>query len=240
MNMPEVISQSEESWLYIILFGIFFLTCTRVKGNFKFAGALLRDIVGVRERENMFDVTMRETSLILFAMLLSACSMGVLLSKGVGLCGGIVLSSAELDLSSAGLDLPTAGVAGMLMPALVCMAIAVAYMGVMWVSYYFVGNVFSDSLHAGLWVRGFTSSMAFGSVVFFPLALVALTYPEYAEITAILGLLMLILVKIVFIVKGFRIFFTESSLWVVFLYYLCSLEIIPLSISFGLACYLLS
>lgn len=233
MSMPEVISQSEESWLYIILFGVFFLTCTRVKGNFKFAGALLRDIVGVRERENMFDVTMRETSLILFAMLLSACSMGVLLSKGVGLCSGFVLPSA-------GLALPSAGVAGLLMPALVCMAIAVAYMGVMWVSYYFVGNVFSDSLHAGLWVRGFTSSMAFGSVVFFPLALVALTYPEYAGITAILGLFMLILVKIVFIVKGFRIFFTESSLWVVFLYYLCSLEIIPLSISFGLACYLLS
>ena len=53
------------------------------------------------------------------------------------------------------------------------------------------------------------------------------------------GFAMLILVKFVFIIKGFRIFFTESSLWVVFLYYLCSLEIVPMVITFGLACALL-
>lgn len=234
MNMPFAIDQTDVSWIYLLLFTIFFLTCTRIKRNFKFAGALLRDIVGVRERENMFDVTMRETSFMILAVLLSACSMGVLLSSGVR-----IFSEHNFIWTPAYFPGLTSHYDGILVPAGVCMGIACLYMGVMWLCYFLVGNVFSDSLHSQMWVRGFTSSMAFASIIFFPLALVALAYPEHAFETMVLGLIMLILVKIVFIVKGFRIFFTESSSWVVFLYYLCSLEIIPLSIAFGLACSLL-
>lgn len=232
MIMPFDIDQTDTSWIYLLLFVIFVLTCTRIKGNFKFAGALLRDTVVVRERENLFDVTMRETSFIVLAVLLSACSIGILLWNGVCLIGSRLMIVSYIP----GLSLQYCGI---LIPVGICMAIMSLYMAAMWICYYLVGNVFSDASHARMWVRGFTSSMAFGAFIFFPLALVTLAYPEYSIYTTISGLIMLILVKIVFIVKGFRIFFTESSLWVVFLYYLCSLEIIPLSIVFGLACSLL-
>ncbi|MCM1490156.1 MAG: DUF4271 domain-containing protein [Muribaculum sp.] len=226
------IDQNDVSWIYLLLFVIFFLTCTRVKGNFKFAGAFLRDVIGVRERENMFDVTVRETSFMLFAVLLSSCSLGVLLCKGVLHYGNLVWSPADIP------DI-TISYEGILIPMGICMGLACAYTGLMWLTYYSVGHVFSDNLHTKMWVRGFTSSIALGGAVFLPLALIALAYPEYSPTITIVGLFMLILVKIVFIVKGFRIFFTESSLWVVFLYYLCSLEIIPMTITFGLASSLL-
>ncbi len=232
MTLPFEIDQSDMSWIYLLLFVMFFLTCTRIKGNFKFAGALLRDSVVVRERGNLFDATVRETSFMIFAVLLSACSIGVLLWSGVSLVGSKVMMASYIpDLSFQ--------YCGILIPVGICMLIMCVYMGAMWICYYLVGTVFSDSTHARMWVSGFTSSMALGTILFFPLALVTLAYPEYSVYTTFGGLCMLILVKIVFIVKGFRIFFTESSLWVVFLYYLCSLEIIPLSIVFGLACSLL-
>lgn len=230
--LPIIIDQNDVSWVYLLLFTIFFLACTRVRGNFKFAGAFLRDVVDVRERENMFDATVRETSFMILAVLLSACSLGVLLCVGVRLYGNQLIPAAQIPDISLEYE-------GILIPMGVCMAISCAYMALMWLSYYFVGMVFSDSLHTKMWVRGFTSSMALGAAFFLPLALVVLAYPQFSRQIILIGLIMLILVKIVFIVKGFRIFFTESSLWVVFLYYLCSLEIIPMTITFGLASVLL-
>ena len=229
---PEQLERYASSWIYVILFTVFFLVCIRVRGNFKFIGAFFRDLVVVKERENLFDVTMKETSFIFLVLLLSGCSIGVLLSKAVPLFGGELPVRAEL---------PPFGfaVGGELLPAIICMAIACAYIGAMWVCYTVVGKVFSDTLHTWLWVRGFTAGTGLGAAVFFPLALLALTYPAFSTLIVVAGFLMLILVKFIFIVKGFRIFFSESSLWVVFLYYLCSLEIVPLVITFGLACSLL-
>lgn len=220
------------SWTYVILFLVFFLACIRVRGNGKFITAFFHDLVVVRERENLFDVTMRETSFIFFVLLLSGCSLGVLLRFAVPLYGGAVPIKA---------DIPDLGgfITGDLPATLVCMALACAYIGAMWVCYTAVGKVFSDSLHTWLWVRGFTAGTGLGATFFFPLALLALAYPDFTVPIVLIAFVMLILVKIIFIVKGFRIFFTESSLWVVFLYYLCSLEIVPLVITFGLACSLL-
>ena len=229
---PELLESDATSWIYVILFSVFFLTCIRVRGNFKFIGAFFRDLVVVKERENLFDVTVKETSFIFLALLLTGCSVGVLLSEAVPLFG------AEFPVRA---EIPDFGISvtGRLLPALVCIALTCGYIGAMWVCYTVVGKVFSDTLHTWLWVRGFTSGTGLAAAVFFPLALLSLAYPAYTVYIVLAGLAMLILVKFLFIVKGFRIFFTESSLWVVFLYYLCSLEIVPLVITFGLACSLL-
>ncbi len=232
MTMPDLLEYNATSWIYVILFTMFFLVCIRVRGNFKFIGAFFRDLAVVRERENLFDTTMKESSFIFLVLLLSGCSIGVLLSNAVPLVG------ADVPIRT---DFPSSGIqfSGPLLSSLVCMAIACGYIGAMWVCYTVVGKVFSDSLHTWLWVRGYTAGMGLGAAVFFPLALLVLTYPAYTMQIVIVGFAMLILVKFLFIIKGFRIFFTESSLWVVFLYYLCSLEIVPLVITFGLACSLL-
>ncbi len=232
MNAPVLLENEAVSWIYVILFIVFFLTCIRVRGNFKFIGAFFRDLVVVRERENLFDVTMKETSFIFLALLLSGCSLGVLLSLAVPIFGGSVPIKAEI---------PAHGmlIKGQLLSTVTCIGLACAYIGAMWVCYTVVGKVFSDDLHTWLWVRGYTSGTGLAAAIFFPLALSALAYPAYTREIILISFAMLILVKILFIIKGFRIFFSESSLWVVFLYYLCSLEIVPLVITFGLACSLL-
>ena len=232
MMMEDMLEFYATSWIYVILFTVFFLVCLRVRGNFKFLQTFFRDLVVVRERENMFDVTVTETSLIFLVMLLTGCSVGVLLYSGVGLFSSTVPVHAEIP--SLGL-----AVSGQFVSTMVCMLLACAYIGAMWVVYTVVGRVFSDKLHTWLWVRGFTAGTGLSAAVFFPLALLAIAYPEFSLQIVTAGCAMLTLVKSVFIVKGFRIFFTESSLWVVFLYYLCSLEIVPLVITFGLACALL-
>ena len=230
---PEMLESQALSWIYVILFTLFFLTCIRMRGNFKFLGVFFRDLVVVKERQNLFDATtMRETSLIFLALLLSGCSIGVLMWQAVGVFGSSLPVGPEPGA-------PGFALKGELLPALACMAIACGYIGAMWVCYTVVGKVFSDSPHTWLWVRGFTAGTGLGAAVFFPLALLSLAYPAHSREIVIAGLAMLILVKFIFIVKGFRIFFTESSLWVVFVYYLCSLEIVPLVITFGLACALL-
>ncbi len=227
-----VMESQATSWIYVILFSVFFLACLRVRGNFKFIGSFFRDLIVVRERENLFDVTMKETSFIFLVLLLSGCSLGVLLSLAVPIFGGAVPIKAEIPAHGLLIE-------GELPSAMACMAIACGYIGAMWICYVVVGKVFSDPLHTWLWVRGFTSSTGLAAAVFFPLALAALAYPAYTREIILISFAMLILVKFLFIIKGFRIFFTESSLWVVFLYYLCSLEIVPLVITFGLACSLL-
>mgnify|MGYP000807054919 FL=1 len=232
MNMTDFTGAAGASWVYVILFLLFFAACVRARGSLRFAGAFLRDVVGVRERNNIFDATVRETSVILIAVLLSACSIGVLLCDAVGIC-------SERIPALAGIPRPGLHVEGFLPQRLVCMGIVCGYVGIMWLSYYLVGLVFSDPVHTSMWVRGFTSSVALGVAFFFPLALVDLAYPELGPYAVLIGFAMLILVKILFIVKGFRIFFTESSFWVVFLYYLCSLEIVPLALTFAIACSLL-
>ncbi len=70
MIAPDVLESNATSWIYVILFSVFFLTCIRVRGNFKFLGAFFRDLVVVRERENLFDATMKETSFIFLVLLL--------------------------------------------------------------------------------------------------------------------------------------------------------------------------
>ncbi len=232
MIMPYTADSAGTSWVYIILFTLFCLCCIRTKGDSKFVGSIIRNIIGVKERENLFDVTVRETSFIILALLLSACSIGVLLCIGVNLysnriCSAVNIPGIALQYNST------------LIPMAVCMGIACVYIGVMWLIYYLVALVFSDNTHAHIWVRGFTSAMSLGGLLFFPLALTALAYPAYAPMVTLIGLGVLIFVKFAFIIKGFRIFFTESSSWVVFLYYLCNLEIIPLNLTYGLACSLL-
>lgn len=217
------------SWIYALLFLIFILVCFRMRGNLKFASTFFSDLLAVRDRSALFAPTMRETSLIFLLLLLAACSGGVLLREGAEIYGSRY--AVKVMLPAAGWPLE-----GEFAQTAVCMGLGCAYIGGMWFVYNLVGTVFTDSLLTWQWVRGFTSGMGLASVLLFPLALIGMVYTQWQAETVIVALAVLILVKILFIIKGFRIFFAESSSWVVFLYYLCSLEIIPLVITFGIAC----
>ena len=214
------------SWILTGLFLLFCIIGLRFRNNSKYIGALLRNLVEVRLRSNFFDETVRESSFMVLLNLLWSCSAGIVL------CGLLEYTLPTSPSSGAGIA------ALATKPALctaVCMGIMTLYTCLMALAYLTVGTVFSDVVHARMWVKGFTASQGLLSVVFFPLALMLIYYPEWSSYLLWTALGCFLLAKFVFIWKGFRIFFTQFSSWVLFLYYLCSLEIVPLILTYWAA-----
>ncbi len=189
------------------LLALFCIVAIKFRNNGRYFVTLLRDLTVVRLRQNVFDDTVRETSFLVVLNLLETACAGVLLSWGL-------LPGAPTPLQTG-----------------VCVAVCGAYALGMWLAYAVVGNVFSDAPHTRMWVRGYGASQGLLGLLLLPLALLCICYPEEARLSALIGLGCFILAKLVFVWKGFRIFFTQISSWVLFLYYLCSLEVVPLLIT---------
>ncbi|MCM1153088.1 MAG: DUF4271 domain-containing protein [Muribaculum sp.] len=199
-----------ESWVMVGLVVLIVAVSLRVRSNRKYLAALLADITDVRERQNLFDDTVRESFLLILLNVLWSCCAGVMLYGGISIY-------TEL---AAGLD------KGLGMG--VCAGVTACYTAVMSLAYWVVGNVFSNKTHTSLWIKGFLAEQGLSVGLLLPLALLVISYPAWTPILVIIALNVFGMGKIVFIWKGFRIFFTEMRSWLLFLYYLCSLEIVPL------------
>ncbi len=204
----------------IILFAIIGL---RFRNNRKYVTSLLRHLVETRVRQNVFDETVRETTFLVLLNLLWSFSAGILLFSF--LRGFASSAVPEWSFAIPAFTVHPAKCTG------ICIAVANLYTGFMALAYTMVGAVFSDLQHAKLWLKGFSASQGLLSFLWFPLSLLSLYYPEWTGVILIVALATFIIAKIIFIWKGFRIFFTQFSSWVLFLYYLCSLEIVPLILS---------
>lgn len=217
---PHVSPATANSWILLILFALFAAVCFKFRNNTKYFTNLLRDLTDVRERGNAFDDTVRETSFVTLLNVVCAASVAVLLF---------------ITISPASPHHPF----NYLQP-LACFAAAAIYSICMPPIYWCVGNIFTDHTHAKMWTNGFVTSQAVLGVALFPLSLFTIFYPEARHLLIPVAITLLVIAKLLFISKGFRIFFTKYSSWVTFLYYLCSLEIVPLILTYALAEYLCS
>ena len=103
-----------------------------------------------------------------------------------------------------------------------------AYYVVQYCAYATLGYTYTDPTSRRLYLQGFTSSQSLlGFALIIP-ALGAIFYPAAAMVGIVSGLILYALARIVFIVKGFRIFYTNFGSLFYFILYLCTLEIIPL------------
>lgn len=207
------------SWIYLGLALMFCVVALKFKGSPKYLKALLVDMVDTRVRHNAFDDTVKETSLLLLLNILWVICTGIILWEAITptqprLAEILHGSSAE----AAGMGL--------------CMLVMTAYIILMLGAYIVVGNVFADGRHTRLWVKGAAASNAVAAIAFFFIALLSLAYPESGGVWIAVAATVFGVCKIVFLYKGFRIFFTQSVSWLIFLYYLCSLEIIPLLLAY--------
>lgn len=208
------------SWIYLVLGVLFCITALKFKGSTRYLHAIASDMTDTRVRHNAFDDTVKETSLMVLLNLMWVASAGIMLWVGVDY---YVPSDSTVD--SIGISCtPPAGICR-------CAAIAALYLCVMLIAYWIVGLVFSDSRQTRLWVKGAAASTGLQAFVLFPLALVALNYPQWSQGLIIIGIIVFVIGKLVFLFQGFRIFFAQLSSWMLFLYYLCSLEIIPVIIT---------
>ena len=200
------------------LFLILLVIALRYRNNVKYVVTMVRNLVETRTRQNVFDDTVRETSLIVL--------LNILLFGSAGIVMWVVYQFYNPE-SVATVSKPV----GML----IAMALAAVYSLFMWMSYICVGWVFSDRSHAMLWVRGYAAGQALIAPIIFLTALVGLCRPETSLEVGIVSAAVFILAKLAFIWKGYRIFFNQFSSWVLFLCYLCSLEIVPLILCYRIA-----
>ncbi|MDO4512136.1 MAG: DUF4271 domain-containing protein [Bacteroidales bacterium] len=91
-----------------------------------------------------------------------------------------------------------------------------------------LGYVFGDKTSRRLWLSGFKASQAILGLLLFPVTAFLLLYPSAAELLLTIAAIIYIMVRIVFIFKGLRIFFNKFSQSLYFILYLCSVEIVPL------------
>ena len=203
------------------LFLLFFISALRFRNNIKYASTMFHNLVETRTRQNIFDETVRETSLIVMLNILWCASAGI-----ICYCVYQFFNPDTLEWSRRSL--------GMLWG----MALAVVYTLFMWWAYACVGWVFGDREHASLWIKGFASSQALIAPAFFVIALIGICQPFTGFGVGVAATIFFILGKLAFIWKGYRIFFNQFSSWVLFLCYLCSLEIVPLVLCYRCAIFL--
>ncbi len=201
-------SESAVSWVIAGLILLFCIAGLRYKSNALYLRGMMRDAVEMRERGNMFDDTVRETTFMITLLLISGITLGILVYVSIPIMGFVIPESIWC--------LP------------ICIGGTVAYMGVMPIIYKVWGSVFLSSQLTREWIKGFTAGIGLLSIPTFPLALIALFSAEATLFAVTTAAVCLLIVKLLFIFRSFRIFMTESSSWVLFLYYLCNLEIVPL------------
>ena len=218
---PTVIEETDPGISYILggLFLLFLVIALRFRNNIKYAVAMFQNLIETRTRQNVFNDTVRETSLIVLLNVMWCACAGI-----IGYCFYQYYFIGDLER----IAYPSVGM-------LLGMALALVYSIFMCVAYSSVGWIFSDREHAELWVKGYSSSQALMAPAFFIIALVGICRPATGAGVTLSALMVFFLAKLVFVWKGYRIFFNQFSSWVLFLCYLCSLEIVPLILSYRCA-----
>lgn len=199
------------SWVILALVILFVLVAGRFHGNIRFTGSLLRELTEGPGRKTMFDDTMRETTFMTMLNLLTIASGGVILWQFTG-CHFMpdVLHGPEMLFN---LGVCCALVAGLYL----------CRRGICWA----IGRIFSTPELTRGWMRSYSASTGLLCFILFPLALTGMFYPSGLSLLLIPSLVAYALSRVLFSIKGYRIFSAERVSYIGFLYYLCSVEIIP-------------
>ena len=99
-------------------------------------------------------------------------------------------------------------------------------------AYRIVGYVFTDKLSARQWIKGFNASQALLGLLLIIPALIVLFNPGGAAAVASIGIACYLMARLIFIFKGFRLFYDNFGSLLYFILYLCTLEIVPVVLIF--------
>lgn len=203
--------------IMILLLVAFIIISFSYKSGYKYFSNIFNDLFTVRKRQNAFeDHTFNETW-ILLALIFTTCILeGILLF--------FVISAYNYDVI-AGKDV--------FIITLICILICVGYYLFQLCSYYMLGNVFDDAVGTRLWIDGYNASQVLLGMGLAPLTLILLFFPSVASTMLICSMVLYLIMRIVFICKGFRIFFNNLQSTLYFILYLCSVEIVPVILSYS-------
>lgn len=196
--------------LLLVTLGLLAMSLRNAGGYFKDFGS------------NLFEVKLPRGNNLAAPMLTTAEShVTVMLLAVTCLCEGIlmyfVVSGRDWMLPGSAL-----GAIGL------CGACCMLFMAVQAGMYRLVGYIFGDDAQTRSWVRGFNASQSLLGLMLLAPALWSLYNPADAAVAATIGAVMYAVCRIIFISKGFRIFYNNIFSYVYFILYLCTLETAPL------------
>lgn len=201
--------------IILIMCAFLFLAFSYRKG-YKYLMALSNNLFSIKKRQNMFDDhTLNETQ-TLIALIANTCVL-----EGILLYFAISVYNPAIDIST-----------HVLLSVLSCVGIAGLYYITQLIAYFMLGSVFDDRHGTRLWIEGYNASQSFLGLALLPVTLIIIVYPDTASTTLIYSLILYLSARIVFICKGFRIFFNNLSSSLYFILYLCSVEIVPAILSY--------
>lgn len=184
-----------------------------IMANFRHYSTFLKtfaqDLWSVRNRGNIFDDRTVSETRIMASLVLLVC-----------VCEGI-LAFCMLNAASPG--------AQPVFPA-ICAGVGVAAGYYVWqlAAYTVTGYAFASKAARRQWVKGFNASQALLGLALVIPAVVAMFNPAMAPAMALTGVALYLVARIIFICKGFRLFYDNFLSLSYFILYLCTLEIAPL------------
>lgn len=206
--MPD--TPTNNSLLVSIVVVVFLLFAFTFKKGTKFLGEIFRSVLNVKERQSLFDdSTVRETQLRAVLLGMTFVSEGFCLF--------------ELLLQ----HIPTLSVP---IGTGVCCGSLVAF------GYYFLqkwlyrglGLIFTDAAHTRKWVESFISINAIISIPMAVPVLAMIFVPQWKPVMLAVAAAIYVISRILFIYKGFKIFYRNILDLFYFIVYFCALEIAPL------------
>lgn len=215
---PRVIHPAGHSAVLSVL-ALLFVACLLAYSYFRRAIATgVHDLWSLRRRSNAFDESSpgRRRVQLLLALQFAAY-------------GGVLLYAAF----SPG---PVPDTAGALADTLRLTGLAAAYYVFQMCAYATVGYTFApDGARARQFVDGFHASQGLAGLALALPTLGLVFYPDASMAMLITAAGIYIAARLIFISKGFRIFFTGFTSLVYFILYLCTLEIVPVLCVYGIA-----
>ncbi|MCM1482897.1 MAG: DUF4271 domain-containing protein [Muribaculaceae bacterium] len=190
-----------------LIIGIFLIISSNFRHYSTFLKTFAQDLWKVRSRQNVFnDHTVSETR-VQVSLIMLLC-----------ICEGIIIYSAIAR------SIP---VDHIFITIALTSALAAVYYLWQRVAYATIGYVFATEESTTQWVKGFRASQCLLAITLVLPAMIVLFNPGSAGAMIFIGLTLYVTARIIFIFKGFRIFYDNYFSLVYFILYLCTLEIVP-------------
>ena len=215
---PRHISPLYDNGSMLLVLAVIFVTTVSYRKGYKYVADFFHNISSVRERQNLFeDHTVKETQ-IMTALTANTCIFGAIL---LYIAYGFLYHPVEPAAT------PVFGFVAALSAFTALFHIAM--LGLCWL----LGFIFSDKLSTGLWLDGVKASASMLGVMLAPITFAILIFPAFVKTGLIMAIILYFLARIIVIYKAFRIFFNNLQSLLYFILYLCSVEIVPVILSFA-------
>ena len=187
--------------------------------GYKYIENFFHNMFSTRRRENLFeDHTVNETS-ILGALIANTCIVeGFIIYLAVQLIWPQFATSLQASVFKH--------------IATYC-GIALGFYIVQWMVYKVLGYTFSDKTGSKLWLDGYKASQSLLGLLLLPVLVLLLLYPSHGKLLLSIAATLYFSARLIFIYKGFRIFYNNLTSILYFILYLCAVEIVPLAILAG-------